>query len=270
MTNIVTKGGAVILKDGKAAEDCECCGWRCTANSPSDQCVLEYAYQPVSLHLNGFAITGIGSQQHYIDGVPYVKVLQHLGSVESGAVDIWQCDMYGNTDVRAWYSKIRFYNLGSNTFGDWHLRTDDLCANASPRMGEFVNTGDVPHDQSPLVKTIETIIVSCSGMASCSLGVRIDTTRFFRLYNCSALNPNLGYTNEYVERNWWPGFPSDQYDGPIVLTNTNISGIIEPFYAHTFSEWFGPRPYPEALVNLAPPEFNVSVSAELQPYSCVS
>jgi hypothetical protein len=33
MTDIATKGGAVIFKDGAAAENCNCCGWVCCASN---------------------------------------------------------------------------------------------------------------------------------------------------------------------------------------------------------------------------------------------
>jgi hypothetical protein len=262
MTPIATKNNAIILKDGSVGTDCGCCVdvWRCTGGA-GDPCVLLYAYQPAAIELNGVAITGVGSRQLQVDQVPYSNVLQYTSESEFGEWNIWTCDQYGNTGVRAWHHKIRFYNLGFNN-------VSALCENASPRMGDFVDTGDAAHDESPVVKTIETVMVLCSGMASCSLDVQIDTTRRFRFYKCSITSPSI-FRTAYVQRNWWPAFPSDQYSGPIVLTHTNIAGIADPIYTNAFSEWGSTLGDPNPLLNLAPPDFHVSVSAELQPSACV-
>jgi hypothetical protein len=95
---IATKNGAIIVKDGKLAENCGCCGgWYCCANST---CAIE-SIQSVSLTIDAQDYLKWSSWPAPSAGYTATKLTQGVrGSVYSGAISLTPTGPADNTGTR--------------------------------------------------------------------------------------------------------------------------------------------------------------------------
>jgi hypothetical protein len=252
---LATKDNAIIIKDGKLAENCDCCGpWYCYAPC------LKAFNAPITLIVNGRALNPSVPQSFTVASNP--KPPNYFPEYKT--YETWK--VLGGTAV---YSKIEHFEFNFRNSAGFIEREmtsnagsfsgNEVSAYASERLGSVstdISLQVIPVDQCKLyVKTVitQTVISPRYGSFPCNVGF---------------------WTGTHVW-SYSPVIQSDSFTSPLEYNQGTVGNYQQALGESVtyFYDWFACylQPYPSSIVNKQCPEFSVSVLCDsLEDPRCIT
>jgi len=240
---LATKNNAIIIKDGKLAENCNCCGgWYCYA-----PCLKAFA-APVTLVVQGRAIDPRSNSQF-----TFVSQSHPAGAFPQEKIsETWEV-LFGTVV----YSRVEHFEYSfRNSSG---LIEIVMTSNAGAFSGS-----EVPAYASERLGSVSTVMsLEVIALNQCELYVKTNITQTVSLPRYTSFPCNVGrWTGTHVW-SYSPVIRGDDFTSPLEYNQSTVGTYRQALGSSRtyFYDWFAcySQPYPASIINKPPPEFSVSV-----------
>jgi hypothetical protein len=240
---IATKNGSIIVKDGKLAENCGCCGgWYCYT-----PCTRAFA-APVTVILQGKALDPNLTQS-------FSSNSETTSNYPSGRVQERWYSRFGFLE----YEKTELFAYVTDAGFGW---SQDSRVNAGTFSGHEYD--DYAAQQLLFLTTHILVQIVLIDSAGCRLYVKLQVHESIR-----AARPQdmigAGYVDAYHQYNFSPVIESDTFASPFALTKALAyslpPALLAPSHAF-FYDWFAgqnitPADYPASITGKPCPDFSL-------------